>query len=128
MEEIAAQGAPVSDVPVLCPVCHLAVKPEYYFCPNCGHELHKAPLSTTPLSQAWLYGLSIVLPSILFIAIRQWRGVEYLQSSDPKTKQIGQIAVVLLVLSTLLTFYLAYEWTVAAVQSSIESINADMSI
>ncbi len=65
---------------------------------------------------------------ILFIGITHWPGYKYFKSDDPAAKQIGIVAIVLLVLSTVVTFWLAYVTTMNAVKSSISSINADMSI
>jgi hypothetical protein len=49
------------------------------------------------------------------------------KSSDQKTKRIGIIAWTLLILSTVVTIWLAYVWTEDAIQSSVNSINLDMS-
>jgi len=117
--------SPVSGV---CPVCHQPVLAEYYFCPNCGAKLNSAPLSTTLATQAGIYAFSIILPMICFIFIKKWPGVKYYKSNDPKTKRIGQIAWLLLIVSTIVTIWLVIVWTRAAIQSSINSINTDMSI
>ena len=79
------------------------------------------------MAQVWLYAFSIILPLICFIMVTKWQGVRYLKSSDQKTKSIGITACVLLGLSTILTIWLAVVWTQAAIQSQINSINADMS-
>lgn len=109
-----------------CPVCHQPIKPEYFFCPNCGAKLHAPPLSVTPLSQALLYAFSIILPWIVFIFITRWQGIKYLQSEDPTCKKIGAIATALLVLSTILTFWIAYVTLTSMVQSQIAAVNADL--
>ena len=112
----------------LCPTCHQPILPTYYFCPNCGTSLHQAPLSTTPLTQLGIYAFSIILPMMGFILVTRWPGMKYFKSQDSKTKQIGEIAWVLIILSTVVTCWYAYTWTQQAIQSSIESINTDMSI
>jgi riboflavin transporter FmnP len=84
-----------------------------------------APLSTTPGTQAWIYAFSIILPMICFIFVTKWPGMKYIKSQDPKTKRIGQIAWVLIVLSTVITIWLVYNWTQQLIQSQINSINAD---
>ena len=121
-EEIAP--APVS--PAICPTCHQPVLPQYYFCPNCGTKLNLAPLSTTLTTQLGIYAFSIVLPMILFLFIGKWPGIRYYKSSDPKTKQIGIIAWILLIVSTIATIWLVTIWTQEIIQSSINSINTDM--
>lgn len=64
---------------------------------------------------------------ILFIMVSKWPGITYYKSSDPKAKSIGTIAIIILTASTLITIWLAYVWTTEAIQSSVNSINADMS-
>jgi hypothetical protein len=111
-----------------CPVCHQSVLPEYYFCPNCGAKLHEAPLSTSPLTQAWIYAFSIILPVICYLLITKWPGIAYARSRDEKTRNVGIVACLLLAFSTIVTFYLAYAETQQVIQASVNSINADMSI
>lgn len=114
-------------VSFLCPVCHKAVVPEYYFCPNCGTELHPPPLPTTLAAQAKIYLHSIILPMIVFITVTKWQGYKYFKAEDQAAKQIGAIAITLLVLSTAVTCWLAYVWTQDTIQASVNSINADLS-
>ncbi len=109
----------------ICSYCHQPLLPQYYFCPNCGNKINSAPLSTTPLSQVGIYAFSIILPMILFIFITRWPGLKYMKSSDPKTKLIGQIAMALLIISTIVTIWLGVVLTQQMIQSSIDSINTD---
>ena len=111
----------------ICPQCHQPVLLQYYFCPNCGTKLTSAPLSTTLETQAWIYAFSAILPMILFIMVSKWPGITYYKSADLKTKQIGTIAIAILAASTCITLWLGYVWTMQAIQSSVNSINADMS-
>jgi hypothetical protein len=113
--------------PEVCSYCHQPLKPEYYFCPNCGKKVHEPPLSTTPLMQLGIYAFSIILPMICYLAISKWPGITYLRSKDEKVRQVGIIACVLLALSTVVTIWYAYVWTQDAIQSSVNQINADMS-
>ena len=115
-------------VPPVCPTCHQATQPDYYFCPNCGENLRQKPLSITVATQTWMYFLSIVMPSICFLAIRYWPGVKYARSKDPQAHMIGIVACILLVLSTFLTYYYAYVWTVQFVQEASSSLNASIGI
>lgn len=112
---------------LICSVCHQPLLPSYYFCPNCGTKINQAPLSTSVATQIGIYAFSIALPWILYIMISKWPALKYAKSKDPKTRQIGIIAIALLVLSTILTIYLAYVWTQSAIQSSVNSINTDLS-
>jgi len=107
---------------MLCPQCHFVVKPEYYYCPNCGKSLHEAPLSTSIMTQAWIYGFSIVLPIICYLAVSYWPGIKYLLSEDENAKQIGIVACILLAVSSIITFWLAIVWIQQAVQSGVSSV------
>ena len=109
----------------ICSICHQPILSEYYFCPNCGNNLKPVPLSTTVATQVWIYIFSIILPMICFIFVTRWKGIKYLKSNDPKAKIVGQIACVLLFVSTIVTIWLAYNWTEQFVQSQIDSINTD---
>jgi len=111
----------------LCPVCHQPILPTYYFCPNCGTNLNTQPLSTSIGKQIGIYAFSIILPSILFLFITRWPGLKYFRSSDPKAKKIGEAASILLILSTIITFWLGYVWTQQMIQSTINSVNVDLS-
>jgi len=118
---------PVAPDALVCPYCHQSVLSSYYYCPNCGSRLNAAPLSTSPGTQAWIYFFSIILPPMCYIFVTRWQGWKYYKSEDPKTKQVGTIAIALLAISTVVTIWLAYTWTQDAIQSSVASINADMS-
>ena len=122
------QNAPLSadSVSGLCSVCHQPVHSGDYFCPNCGAKLNTAPLSTTVGTQVWIYAFSIILPFLCFLFIGKWPGVKYFKSKDPKAKQIGWIAWILIVLSTIVLVWYAIVWTKEITQSTINSINADM--
>ncbi len=112
---------PENNLPA-CPVCHAPVQSEFYFCPNCGKNLREEPLSTSAGTQAWIYALSIILPMIVYLGITRWPGVKYIRSNDPQAKQIGMIAVTLLIASTIITFWLAIVWIQSAIQASVNSI------
>ncbi len=111
----------------ICPTCHQATLPAYYFCPNCGTKLKAPPLDTTTLAQVKLYLFSIVLPMVGFLLIGRWRGNEYYKSQDPKAKQMGMVSWALLVLSTIFVVWYAVIWTQNYIQATVDGINADMS-
>jgi hypothetical protein len=78
-------------------------------------------------TQAWVYAFSAILPVMCFIMVSKWPGIKYYKSSDPKAKNIGSVAILILAVSTIITLYLAYVWTENAIQSSVASVNADFS-
>jgi len=109
----------------VCSVCHQPIKPEYYFCPNCGHKIKEKPLSTSVQTQIGIYAYSIILPFILYISIKKWPAMKYIKSNDQKTKQIGYIAMTLIILSTISIIWFSFVGTKKMIQSSVDSINAD---
>lgn len=111
----------------ICGTCHQQILPEYYFCPNCGTNLKPVPLPVDVSAQVKIYAFSIVLPMIAFIFVTKWEGVKYLKSNDPKEKQIGQIACLILALSTIFCIWYAVVWTQNFIKSQLDSINTDLS-
>ena len=121
---VSAQGA----VPV-CPQCHLPVRPEYYFCPNCGANLRVPPLSTSPLTQILIYLFSAVLPWIAYLAITKWPGVKYIRSGGAQARAIGWIALIVLVVSSVIAFWLTFAWIndqLTAALNQVGGVNAGL--
>jgi hypothetical protein len=114
--------APMPAVLPVCPQCHQPTLPTYYFCPNCGKKLTEAPLSTSVTAQVLLYGFSIILPLICYLAIGYWKGIKYMESADPAAKQIGIIALVLLLVSSALVFWWGIVWIQGMISSAITSV------
>lgn len=110
------QAAP--SAPTVCPVCHQPVLPTWYFCPNCGAKLSTPPLSVSFWTQAGIYLFSVVLPIMAFIAIKYWPGMKYLRSPDWTRKQIGIVALGLLIISTLLVTWWSIVWFEGFMQAS----------
>lgn len=105
---IPVSAVPTPPVTMLCPRCFQPVLPGYHFCPNCGKKLSEPGLSTSVTSQFLLYGFSIVLPIICYLAISRWQGIKYIQSADPKAQQMGWIALALIIISSIITFWWAW--------------------
>lgn len=118
------QAAALIGHPMICPRCHFPTKPEYYFCPNCGAKLTEPPLGTGLVDQLLLYAFSLILPWIAYLAITKWQGIKYLRAPDSQARQIGLIALVLLVVSSIIAFWLTYTWIQGYVQSSLNSVNS----
>ena len=117
------QAAALLGKPMICPRCHFAVKPEYYYCPNCGAKLTEPPIGTGLLDQLLLYAFSIILPWIAYLAITKWQGIKYLRSPDTRARQIGIIATGLLVVSSIIAFWMTYNWIQSYVQQSLSDVN-----
>ena len=131
--ETSAMGAPAmaqppsmqqaSIPPLICPRCHFPVKPEYYYCPNCGAKLTEPPIATDSLTQFLLYSFSAVLPWIAYLAVSKWPIAKYLRAPDEKAKQIGMVMLVIMVVSSAIAFWLTYVWIQGYIQQSLNSVN-----
>ena len=105
----------VSGITAICPSCGAVVPSAYTFCPNCGKPLGGKSLSTSLRSKIWIYGLSVLLPPL-----GMWPGIKYFKSEDLEAKKMGMIAIILTVLSTIITLWLTF----AFVQSYINQVNS----
>lgn len=92
-----------ASMPPVCPQCGNPVSPDSFFCPQCGKELRAAPLSVSLGAQVWIYALSIFLPPLGL-----WPGIKYVKRSSEKEKLVGWIAIVLTVISTVVTTWLTF--------------------
>lgn len=113
---------------ILCENCHQILKPEYYFCPNCGLKSKGAPFATDISEQAKLYIYSVLLPWIGFITVGKWDGIKYLKSKDENARKIGLIACISMAISLAILCYVGYIEYQAAVKSINDSITADFGI
>jgi hypothetical protein len=77
-----------------CTKCHVVVRPADYFCFNCGNNLKPVPPSLLPVDQIWLYTKSILIPP--FGVLWAYR---YLKENNNKSKIVGMIAVILTLIS-----------------------------
>jgi len=118
-------AALIGGKPMICPRCHFPVKPEYYFCPNCGAKLTEPPLGVGVVDQLLLYAFSIILPWIAYLAITKWQGIKYLRAPGSQAKQMGLIALILLVVSSIAMFWITTMWVQGYVQSSLNAANTD---
>lgn len=75
---------------------------EQITCPNCGTVIPQPSLSTTIGKQLSIYALSIFLPPLGL-----WPGIKYLLQKDKKANIIGIVAILLTVLSTVITISIA---------------------
>jgi hypothetical protein len=89
--------------PQTCPFCHFSVNDTFYFCPSCGKKIKDPPASTSVSKQISIYLISILLPPLGL-----WPGVSYLLDKNEKAKMIGLVAIVLTIVSTILTTWYAY--------------------
>jgi uncharacterized membrane protein len=96
-----------------CPVCHISVPASFFFCPNCGASLRPAPPVVTIKQQVSAYAVSLFLPPFGF-----WYVWKYIRSSEPKVKRVGIVALVLTIISIIVTV-----WMTTVTTGWINSIN-----
>lgn len=81
-----------------CKYCGFQTLDSYYFCPNCGKKLKQPPLSTSISKQIYIYAISVLFPPLGL-----WPGIKYLLQKDSLSKIIGIIAIILTIVSTIIT-------------------------
>lgn len=84
-----------------CPFCKFPLLENYSFCPNCGKQLK------TPEISLWQQ-ISIYLISFLLPPIGLWPGIKYLKKEGKKEKTIGLTAIILTIISTIITLWLTF--------------------
>ena len=109
---------PVPTPSMNCPQCHQPIKPTDYFCPNCGKSLKAPPPPTTIVRQALLYIGSIALPPMGIV----W-GWKYIKQPNQKSKLIGIVAVVLTILSLVISTKLAIDYINKVNQEVTKQLN-----
>jgi len=85
-----------------CSNCKANISETDFFCPACGKQLKEKPLSVAWSKQLFIYLVSFFLPPLGL-----WPAWKYLKSTDKKFKTIGIAAVVLTVISILISVYLS---------------------
>jgi len=78
------------------------IRPSDYFCFNCGKEIQEKPRVTSLLTQIVLYIGCLLLPPLGII----W-GVRYLRYKGRQSKIIGIIAIVLTIISLVVSIVIA---------------------
>jgi len=84
---------------LLCRFCNTPISSTFFFCPTCGKKLHEPPI--TQWGQVKIYAISILFPPFGLIP-----GIKYLLQKDEKLKTIGLIAIILTILSAIITLWL----------------------
>jgi uncharacterized OB-fold protein len=95
----------MDNIPLVCPVCHQSVVPEWYFCPNCGKELKAKLVRVSAATQIGIYALSVFLPPLGL-----WPGIKYLGKKGREAKIVGAIAIVLTIISSVVTTWLTFRY------------------
>lgn len=99
----------------ICKFCGQAVLTNYYFCPYCGKKLIEPPI--TAFKEICVYLLSVFLPPLGL-----WPGIKYLLQKNTKAKRVGSVAIVLTIISTVVTLWLS----VVAFNGLSQTINSQL--
>jgi hypothetical protein len=118
----------VTTPPPLCTVCHIPLLSTYYFCPNCGKQIHEPPLPTDFGTQLGLYLFSIILPLIAFLFVTRWKGFKYLRQESLKAQIIGMIATLLLIGTTVFSFWYTYHIITTLVQKTMTEAGSSLDV
>jgi hypothetical protein len=100
-----------------CPFCNKTIDATAYFCPLCGKKVREKPVSTSFWPVAGLMISSILLPPLNLV----WTA-RYLKSSEPKTKRIGIISLIITLIALVVGIWLA----VVFAQNVNEQVNKQM--
>src|SRR5437899_1969125 len=106
------------DTKQLCPFCHYPIVETFYFCSNCGRNLKHVSVSISLVKQICIYSLSILAPPLGL-----WPGIKYLKQSDEKAKIVSLVAIILTVVSTVITIWLTMSFVNQINQSVTGQIN-----
>ena len=90
---------------ITCSQCKAVTATTSYFCPNCGKQLRKKPISTSVGKQIYIYAISVLFPPLGL-----WWGIPLLFQSDSKSKIVGLVAIVLTVVSVFITIKLFFDF------------------
>jgi hypothetical protein len=88
-----------------------------YFCANCGKSLRNKPPPTSLSKQMVVYAVSFFLPPFGF-----WYAWMYFKEPDGKSKKIGAVAMILTIISIILSVWIT-EAFVNSVDQSLDSLN-----
>ena len=107
------------ELQLTCPNCKKNILPTEYFCPQCGKKLKDKPPVTTLSRQLIVYAISFFLPPFGL-----WPAIRYLRQQDEKSKKIGLAAIVLTIISILLTIWL----TISFINSFNRELNNQLEL
>ena len=99
----------------ICKFCGQTVLSNYYFCPYCGKKLIEPPI--TALKEISVYLLSVFLPPLGL-----WPGIRYLSQKNEKAKRVGTIAIILTIISIIVTICLS----IGLVNNISQSVSSQM--
>lgn len=98
---------------LVCDFCHTTNPAAFFFCPNCGKVLRQKPLSTSIPKQAWVYFVALFFPPFGIFS-----GIKYLRQKTTAEKTIGIAAIILTLISLLISAWLLF-FSINKIQSAM---------
>lgn len=102
---------------IKCKECEHEISDEALTCPNCGKPQRDKPPAISLSRQAVVYFVSLFLPPFGF-----WYVWKYLKQKDAKSKKIGYAALILTIISIIVTVWFTAS-LVASITQSLNSVN-----
>jgi uncharacterized membrane protein YvbJ len=102
---------------IKCKECGHEISDEALACPNCGKPQKNKPVATSLSKQITAYFVSFFLPPFGLYYV--WK---YLRQNDAKSKKIGYAALILTVISIIVTIWFT-EGLVNSINQTINSFN-----
>ena len=102
---------------IKCKECGQEISDEALVCPNCGKPQRDKPPSVSLSRQITVYSVSLFLPPFGL-----WYVWKYLKQKDGKSKKIGIAALILTVISIIVTIWFA-ERLVNSINQALNSVN-----
>ena len=103
---------------LICPKCKTTTASTSFFCPNCGRQLRKKPISTSIGKQIYIYAISLLLPPLGL-----WWGVPLLFQKDTKSKIVGIVSILLTIISLVVSVKLFTDF-MQGYSEQLNSINS----
>ena len=102
---------------IKCKECGHEISDEALVCPNCGKPQRDKLPSVSLSRQAAVYFVSLFLPPFGL-----WYALKYLKQKDGKSKKIGVAALILTIISIIVTIWFA-ERLVNSINQTLNSVN-----
>ena len=106
---------PVTPQNLACKYCGQTVMSNFYFCPYCGKKLINPPI--TILTEIGIYLISIFLPPLGL-----WPAFKYLLQKDKKAKRVATIAIILTIISSIITIWIS----IISFNGLMKTVNAQL--
>lgn len=95
----------------VCPKCKTPIFQISFYCYHCGNKVKEVPVSTNVGRQIWIYFISFFFPPFGLVP-----GIKYLRQENSQAQKIGFVAILLTILSVIITVVVMSQLIVQAQQ------------